>query len=508
MTQRSKLIKFILSAIIVIGIGACEKDKIEVQEYGTVTGIVLDANTNLPIATANVSTNPPSSSILTDNDGKFTIDQVPTGSVVVTSQKDKYATGTAKVSVQANQTTDVVILLDPMDPSLTVVKFSNPQPANESVDQLRLDLTLAWQVADNAGYDSLRFDVILYESQGLNQYTVASDIADTFAVVEVLDFGKTYYWQVIAKEDDVLLNRSKVWTFGTEPFPDVPFYYAQKYNGSFEIFNSDSTFADTTAPVVMLTEFPGANSWNPQLSPDRDLIAFTSDFEGQPHIYTMKRDGSDIKKITTLPNISYNNYGMGYCWNPNGEGFLYSYYDKLYRINKNGTGRIEVSTAPEGMNYRECDWNDHTDKLIVQATTQNIYESEFYIMDLSGNNVELFLGDWPGRTDSPSFYIDGSKVMFTWDTEGFNSVEGRQLDARIFTITTDHSDTTDLSEGKEAGTNDLLPRYSPDGAWIIFVNENNTGLGPKNIWVMDAEGGSRSPIIEDADTPFWGATDN
>ncbi len=168
---------FFLFAIIVIGIGACEKDKIEVQEYGSVTGIVLDATTNMPVPTANISTNPASSSILSDADGKFTINQVPIGSVVVTAQKDQYATGTSKVSVLANQTTDVVIMVEPLDPSLYVVKFSNPVPANESVDQPRLDLTLAWMVADDAGHDSLRFDVIIYESQGLEQYTVATDIA-------------------------------------------------------------------------------------------------------------------------------------------------------------------------------------------------------------------------------------------------------------------------------------------------------------------------------------------
>jgi TolB protein len=199
---------------------------------------------------------------------------------------------------------------------------------------------------------------------------------------------------------------------------------------------------------------------------------------------------------------------MGYCWRPDGEALLYSYYDKLYKVNKNGTGLVPISTAPAGMNFLDCDWNDHTHKIIVQATKQKIYESEFYIMDESGNNVQLFAEDSPGRMDSPSFYIDGSKVLFTFDAEGFNSVDGRQLDAQIVTVSIDNTDTTYLSEGKQPGTNDLLPRYSPDGAWIIFLNESNTGLGPTNIWVMDSEGGGRSPIIEDATTPFWGVTDN
>jgi len=510
MTQRSKLFKFILFTIIVIGIGACEKDKIDVQEFGAVTGIVLDATTNLPIVAANISTNPASASILSDADGKFTITQVPIGSVVVTAQKDQYATGTSKVSVMANQTTDVVILQAPLDPSQHVVKFSNPKPANESVDQPRLDLTLAWQVADNAGFDSLRFDVIIFESQGLEQYTVASGIADTFTVVEVLDFAKTYYWQVVAKENDLELSRSTIWTFGTLPFPDVPFYYAQKVNGAYEIFNSDSTFTDTTAPIIQLTNFTGARTWNPQLNPDRDLIAFTSDHEGPMHIYHMKRDGSDLKKVTTLPNVSYNNKGLGYCWAPDGESILYCYYDKLYKITKNGSWTTEVSVAPAGMNYRNCNWNGHTNKIIVQATKQMVYESEFYVMSADGSNFQLFLEDWPGRMDDPSFSIDGSSVLFSWDADGYNSADGRMLNSRIYTISTDtiHADTLDMSEGKADGTNDMNPRFSPDGAWVVFVNQSNTGLGPTVAWVMDFEGGSRQPIIDNAETPFWGATDN
>ncbi|MEA3478845.1 MAG: hypothetical protein U9R60_11740, partial [Bacteroidota bacterium] len=269
-----------------------------------------------------------------------------------------------------------------------------------------------------------------------------------------------------------------------------------------------STFSDSAAPVIQLTEFPGSFAWNPQLNPDRDLIAFSSNYGVEPQIYHMKRDGSEIKKVTTLPNISYNNQGIGFCWSPDGEKILYANYDKIFRINRNGTGLVLVSTISAGKNFRNVDWNGHTNKIVAQVTTQQIFNSEFYIMDWDGTNAQLFLEDWPGRMDNPRFYIDGSKVLFTWDESGYNSVDGRMLDSRIYTLTTDYADTTNLSEGKADGTNDLQARWSPDGAWIIFMNQSNTGLGPKNIWVMDNEGSRRRLIIEDAELPFWGETDN
>ncbi|MBE9491625.1 MAG: carboxypeptidase-like regulatory domain-containing protein, partial [Bacteroidetes bacterium] len=225
MTHRSKLFKFFLVGIIIAGIGACEKDKIEVKEYGKLSGLVLDAQTNIPIPTANISTNPASTTVLTDSEGKFFLDEVPSGDVVINAQKDKFITGSVKVAVYPNKTTDVIIMLESSDPSQSVVEFSDPDPPNEAVDQYRT-LTLSWRVMDNAGYDSLRFDVLLFESPGMEHKVVASDIKDTSAIVDFLFYGKTYYWQVVAKVEDTEVNRSSVWTFSTLPFPDVPFFYA------------------------------------------------------------------------------------------------------------------------------------------------------------------------------------------------------------------------------------------------------------------------------------------
>ena len=61
----------------------------------------------------------------------------------------------------------------------------------------------------------------------------------------------------------------------------------------------------------------------------------------------------------------------------------------------------------------------------------------------------------------------------------------------------------DVSIEKPAGTNDLNPRFSPDGAAVIFVNTNNDGISQRNIWKMELDGGGRTLLFENAITPEW-----
>ncbi|MEM9833176.1 MAG: hypothetical protein AAF944_21260 [Bacteroidota bacterium] len=56
---------------------------------------------------------------------------------------------------------------------------------------------------------------------------------------------------------------------------------------------------------------------------------------------------------------------------------------------------------------------------------------------------------------------------------------------------------------KPAGTNDLRPRYSPDGARIIFENAPNDDPNAASIWVMDLNGDNRQLLYQNATMPHW-----
>ncbi|MEJ2507363.1 MAG: hypothetical protein P8Y81_13975, partial [Ignavibacteriaceae bacterium] len=73
----------------------------------------------------------------------------------------------------------------------------------------------------------------------------------------------------------------------------------------------------------------------------------------------------------------------------------------------------------------------------------------------------------------------------------------------IFIVSINGSDTTDASINKPAGTNDLQPRFSPDGASIIFINKSNVLGSAAGIWIMTVNGTDRREIINNAIMPDW-----
>jgi TolB protein len=200
----------------------------------------------------------------------------------------------------------------------------------------------------------------------------------------------------------------------------------------------------------------------------------------------------------------YHNYGEGFCWSPDGGQLLYSHYDKLYRINRDGTHLTLLATAPEGRHFKACEWSGVARKIVVQTIGANINDSELYLMKEDGSEMSLIVDNMPGRIEYPSFSIDGKKLLFTQDKSGFTTATGRQLDACVFLLDMATLQTTGLSGQKPEGTNDTYPRFSPNGAFIIFENSSNEVGAPKSIWKMNLSGEDRHLLIEHAEFPDWG----
>jgi hypothetical protein len=97
----------ILGLVLVLSLGAqgggCNNHVVGVQDYGSVTGRVIDARTNKPIAGALVSVG----SLYTanaDSQGAFTIGQVPVGEQRVMARSAGYVTAAVTVDVTKDAT--------------------------------------------------------------------------------------------------------------------------------------------------------------------------------------------------------------------------------------------------------------------------------------------------------------------------------------------------------------------------------------------------------------------
>ena len=192
---------------------------------------------------------------------------------------------------------------------------------------------------------------------------------------------------------------------------------------------------------------------------------------------------------------------------------MYSSYNKLYRINRDGTGLTLIATAPAERHFRECDWTSQGNRIVVQTVGVSVYDSELYYLKPDGTGLTLAIGNLPGRLDSPSFSVDGRRLLYTRDVDGYDDGTGRQLNAHIFSQLLDGSNLVDISAGtgsgasaansKPLGFNDVLPHYAPDGSKVIFVQVNNVARSVPEVWIVDLNGANRMRLFENATYPDW-----
>ncbi|QKG53949.1 carboxypeptidase-like regulatory domain-containing protein [Hymenobacter sp. BRD67] len=467
------------------------------------SGTVFEASTSKPLANVSITTTPATSGYVTDAKGQFTISQVPVGTINLTAHKSNYTDQSTSVVVSEGQTQTVSVILDKASPTTAPSAPVQPSPASGATGQ-PTQLTLGWHSTGAVKSDSLRYSVVLYEANSVTQRTLLTSSRDTTVTVTNLLYNSIYYWQVTVTNSAKASTRSVLWSFQTQPLPDNRFLFVRTVGSNADIYSSSST-GDNLLQLTSAATTEAA----PQLSPNRDLIAYTSNATGQFQLYTMNRDGSNQRRLTTLAVEGYNNAGVGYRWSPDGAQLIYAHYNQLYRINNDGTGLLLLATAPPNRHFRECDWTAQGNRLVVQTVGVNIYDAELYLLNADGSNPTLLVGNLPGRLDSPSFSIDGSRVLYTRDVAGFDSPTGRQLDTHMFTQRLDGTNLTDitLSNGsstpKPLGTNDLNPRYSPDGYSVLFVNQVNDGLTPGDLWKADATGTTRTKLFADVAQPDW-----
>ncbi|MEO1628187.1 MAG: hypothetical protein AAFV25_23765 [Bacteroidota bacterium] len=371
----------------------------------------------------------------------------------------------------------------------------NPMPSDGAAQQ-QVDLRLSWEASDADENDELRYQLLLFGSD-FSQQLEFTDLRDSFVDLQDLEYGATYYWQVIVTDGKSDPVNGDVWSFSTVPFPDLRYLFTRNNNGIYQIISSDANGLE-----VALTD-ESNSSWRPLMSPNRQRIAYISNEGVEPQIYLMDRDGGNKQQLTTVPVAGFNNLELDYCWSPDGTQILYMNNSRLFRINTDGTGLEVVASAPSGFTFSECDWTDQGDRILARITGTTVYESYIVMYNREGLFLRQLENDLPGGLGGAVFSIDGRYMLFTRDISGFENTEGRQLDSRVFLKNLDTFELTDLSLGKPNGTNDLDARFSPDGAFVIFVNTNNDGISRRDIYQMRLDGEERELLFEDAEMPNW-----
>ena len=494
MSRRINFFFSILTGSVLLYFVSCTETTIAPVSFGSMSGTVIDNFNNQPLAGVEINTNPSSSVVFSDSLGKFSVEQIATGDYSFTANLNGYEKTFVNATVVTGVNTQISFKMDRQvilpDPAF------NPQPISGATNQPRtVNLTWDSTVPNN---DSLTYDVFIYESNVDSAIITSLNKADTFLIPADLRYETTYFWQVNVRSSTGGETNGEVWSFRTLEFPDNPFTFTSNKTGNFQVYSSN----DSSDQSIQITR-TSFNSLHPLMSNNRKEIAFSSNPTLDYQITLMDFNGKNSRQITNLPIAGFHNNGVGFCWWPDNGGFVYSHYENLYSIDRNGSNLTLLAQAPVNRHFRSCDFSGASNKIVAQTIGSLIYEGEIYLMDSDGSNMVKIVNDLPGIVENPTFSIDGKQVMYTQDAAGFDAQDGRQLDARIYILDLTSMAVVDVSSGKPAGTNDLQPRFSPNGAQIIFVNTSNEGDKTKSIYVMDVDGGNRTLLFEDALMPGW-----
>jgi len=190
--------------------------------------------------------------------------------------------------------------------------------------------------------------------------------------------------------------------------PNATFIAFQGENG--EQFGDIFRIPPSGGGETLLTpNTPRNDDIEPAVSPDNTRIAFSSDRNGNPNIYTMNAsDGSDVRQLTTDAGAD-----------------------------------VEPAYTPDG-------------HIVYLAKRDS--GSGFFIMNADGSNQQR-LTTSTAIDEFPAVSPSGDRIAFDSNRNG---------DFQIFTMRLDGSDVRQFSN-----VLGMHPTYSPDGQWIAFSSNGN-----------------------------------
>jgi hypothetical protein len=192
----------------------CGKDTSEPvhPSTGSISGHITNLTTGVPLASANVSTVPPTSSTRSDQFGLYALSGVHPGCYTLKVSAFEYNEATREVCVLAGEDTQADVPLTPIGANAPPNLPTDVYPPHQSVG-LPTSLTLTWSCTDPDG-DSLAFDVYLDKANPPATRLVASS-PDTLYHVAGLDPSTTYYWQIVANDSHQAIRAGDIWRFET-----------------------------------------------------------------------------------------------------------------------------------------------------------------------------------------------------------------------------------------------------------------------------------------------------
>lgn len=215
--------------------------------------------------------------------------------------------------------------------------------------------------------------------------------------------------------------------------PDTRYYYRAKVVGTSVSYSNEFSFLTYTELLYT------------------SRIAFNSNKDGNPEIYTAKIDGSVMARLTANPSddidpaISPDGSKIAFASNRNGVFHIY--------VMNAGGGELQRLTNSV---YPDSDpaWSPDSAKIAFVREVDSPQSQEIFVIDSDGNNEQRLTNN-SGYDVSPTWAPDGAKIAFTQYSNG------------IYVMEPDgDNQTCIISRGIYSIRS---PAWSPDGTKIAYM---------------------------------------
>jgi Tol biopolymer transport system component len=172
--------------------------------------------------------------------------------------------------------------------------------------------------------------------------------------------------------------------------------------------------------VVKLTH-SGSFNGSPGWSPDGKKIAFESDrrnHQGRGEIYVMDSDGSNVRRVTTLP--AYAIFDLAPRFSPDGRRIVFTRYvvdnavSALFTVRVDGGGLKRLTPWINGAG--DADFSPDGKKLVFALTENHRCYGNIYTVDSDGQHLTNITDNRckEGSSD-PVWSPNGKKILFLQD---------------------------------------------------------------------------------------------
>ena len=204
-------------------------------------------------------------------------------------------------------------------------------------------------------------------------------------------------------------------------------------------------------------------------------------------LYVVRPDGSNLRSVLSGGNEA------NPVWSPDGTRLLVERNvgdaKDIFVVNVDGTGLANLTTAPG--DDTNAAWSP--DGALIAFATERNYDgggADVYVIDADGRNPRLI----DTKAYNPSWAPDSQRLTYA------SYKSGRY---QIYTAAPDGSGSVNVTN---SSSSDAVPRWSPDGARIMFEGLRAGGPGGTSIYVMNADGSNQRalvPSVEFNSAPVW-----